>query len=228
MIDLHDINKKSPEIVLRGEYGITIGDSLIIAPNAKNGKIVILFDNDKQLAAIAHFDNSEDVAENITDILNEMRQLGSDIKGVKCSVMEKEEKSLKEKFQRSFKDQIKKVLEENDNSKEISHTIWSGNEFCNVVVNGNGDTLIDNSPEMMRAALNLLIFTIEGDERINRALDPELIKKLKKIKGSVSQEQINQMLQSSTQVLKQTPSSVIVKISGKKLDGKDHSQDHIH
>ena len=165
MIDLHNISQQKPEIVLRGEYGIAVGDSLIIAPNAKNGKIVILFDNSRQIAAIAHFDNAQKVTENLSNIFNEMRQLGSEISDVKCSVMEKEsEKTLKEKVQKNFKEKVEEALRENGNNKEASHTSWSGNDFCNVVLKGTGDVLIDNSPELMRAALNLLIFTVEGDE----------------------------------------------------------------
>ncbi len=227
MIDLHDIAKKNPEIILRGEFGVVIGDSLIVAPNAKNGKIIILFDTAKQMAAIAHFDSSENVEENVTNILNEMRQLGSEVKDVKCSVMEKEEKTLKEKIHKSFKDQVKNVLEENDNFHEVGHTSWSGNDFCNVVLNGNGDTLIDNSPELMRAALNLLIFTVEGDERLNRAMDPELVTKLKKIQGSVSRDVVNQVLLSSAKVLKQTPSTIIMQVEGQRLDGGT-SHEHTH
>ena len=192
MIDLNNISKEKPEIILRGEYGVVVGDSFIIAPNAKNGKIVILVDIENQIAAIAHFDNSEKVDENLSHVLNEMRQLGSEIKNVKCSLMEKEsEKTFKEKLQKSFKEKIEQVLKENGSDKEVSHTSWSGgNDFCNVVLKGTGDILIDNSPELMRAALNLLIFTLEGDERINNAMNPTLITELKKIKGSASRQMV--------------------------------------
>lgn len=215
MISLPDITKEKPEIVLRGEYGLVVGDSIIIAPNAKNGKIVILFDTSKQIAAIAHFDNAEKVEENLTNILNEMRHLGSEIKDSKCSIMEKESgHSLKEKVQKSFRDKVEDVLKENGNDKEINHTAWSGNDFCNVVLKGSGDILIDNTPEMMRAAMNLLIFTVEGDERLNNALNPSLITELKKIKGSASREAALNNLK----LLKQTPSSIFVKLNSAKLD----------
>ena len=41
MIDLKEILNKNPEVILRGEFGVVVGESLIVAPNAKNGKIVI-------------------------------------------------------------------------------------------------------------------------------------------------------------------------------------------
>ncbi|NBV05731.1 MAG: hypothetical protein EBS06_00640 [Proteobacteria bacterium] len=222
MIDLNNISKEKPEIILRGEYGIVVGDSFIIAPNAKNGKIVILVDIENQIAAIAHFDNSEKVNENLSHVLNEMRQLGSEIKDVKCSVMEKEsEKTFKEKLQKSFKEKIEQVLKENGNDKEVSHTSWSGNDFCNVVLKGTGDILIDNTPELMRAALNLLIFTLEGDERINNAMNPTLITELKKIKGSASR----QMALENLKLIKQTPSTIIIKLGNQKLD-EDQSKEN--
>ncbi len=221
MIDLNNITKEKPEIVLRGEYGIVVGDSLIIAPNAKNGKIVILFDTTKHIAAIAHFDNADKVEENLGNILGEMSELGSEAKDTKCSIMEKESgNSLKEKIQKSFKDKVEDFLQKNGNNKEVAHTSWSGNDFCNVVLKGNGEILIDNTPELMRAALNLLIFTLEGDERLNNALNPALITELKKIKGSASR----QAAMESLKLLKQTPSTIFVKLGVKQLDEK--SQDH--
>lgn len=217
MINLKDITKHKPEVVLRGEYGLVVGDSMIIVPNAKNGKIVILLDVSKQIAAIAHFDNAEKVEENLTNILNEMSQLGSEIKDAKCSIMEKESsRTLKEKVQKSFKDKIEAVLKENGNDKEINYTAWSGNDFCNVILKGDGEVLIDNSSELMRVAMNLLIFTVEGDERLNNALNPTLISELKKIKGSASKEAALNNLK----LLKQTPSSVFVKLDSLKLEGE--------
>ena len=221
MIDLQNITQRKPEIVLRGEYGIVVGDSAIIAPNAKNGKIVILFDTEKQIAAIAHFDNAEKVDENISNILDEMSQLGSEVKDTKCSIMEKESAhTLKEKIQKSFKEKVEEVLKKNGNTKEVSHTSWSGNDFCNVVLKGTGDILIDNSPELMRAALNLLIFTVEGDERLNNAMNPVLITELKKIKGSASRKAAIE----SMKLLKQTPSTIFVKLGVAQLDqSKSHN-----
>jgi len=214
MIDLTNITQKKPEIVLRGEYGIVVGDSLIIAPNAKNGKILILFDRAKQIAAIAHFDNSQKIEENLNNILNDMVDLGSDLKDIKCSIMEKESNhTLKDKIQKNFKEKVKDVLEEKGNKTEVNHTSWSGNDFCNVVLKGTGDVVIDNSPEMMRAALNLLIFTLEGDERLNIAMNPDLITELKKIKGSASRKAVLDNLQ----LLKQTPSAIFVKIGSVEL-----------
>ncbi len=221
MIDLKDINKQKPEIVLRGEYGIVVGDSLIVAPNAKNGKIIILFDTKKQIAAIAHFDNAEKVDENLSNILDEMSQLGSDVKDAKCSIMEKESAhTLKEKIQKNFKEKVEEVLKKNGNEREVNHTSWSGNDFCNVVLKGTGDILIDNSPELMRAALNLLIFTIEGDERLNNALNPALITELKKIKGSASKKAATENMT----LLKQTPSTIFVKLATEQLEDKAKTQ----
>lgn len=225
MIDLQNIIKQKPEVVLRGEYGLVVGDSIIIAPNAKNGKIVILFDSAKQIAAIAHFDSSDKVEENLTNILAEMNQLGSETKDTKCSVMEKESgHSLKEKIQKSFKERIEAVLKENGNEGEINHTTWSGNDFCNVVLTGSGEILIDNTPELMRAAMNMLIFAVEGDERLNNALNPALISELKKIKGSASKE----IALKNLQLLKQTPSSIFVKLDSVKLDNKNQEQNFQH
>lgn len=222
MIDLHNIATVKPEIVLRGEYGLVSGNNIIILPNAKNGKIVILFDTEKQIAAIAHFDGADKVEENLNNILNDMRQLGSEIKSTKCNVMEKEfEKSFKEKLQKSFKERVEDVLRHNNNNEEVGHTSWSGNDFCNIVLKGSGDILIDNSPELMRAALNLLIFTVEGDARLNSALDPALITTLKKIKGSASLEQVMENLK----MIKQTPSSVFVKMESEQLN---HSSKDLH
>lgn len=222
MIDLNKVTQNKPEIILRGEYGIVAGDSLIIAPNAKNGKIVILFDAEKQIAAIAHFDNAEKAEENLINIFNEMRNLGSEIKDAKCSVMEKDsEKTFKEKVQKSFKEKVEDALKDNGNDHDVNYTSWSGNDFCNVVLNGRGDVLIDNSPELMRAALNLLIFTAEGDERLNSALNPALITELKKIKGSTSRstEVINLKL------IRQTPSTIFIKLGDEQLD-KSKSEQH--
>ena len=213
MIDLHNISQQKPEIVLRGEFGIVSGDSLIIAPNAKNGKIVILVDPAKQIAAVAHFDNATKVEENMNNIFGEMKNLGSEIKDLQCNVMEKEsEKTFKEKIQKSFKEKVADALGENGNDQEVDYTSWSGNDFCNVVLKGTGDLLIDNSSELMRTTLNLLIFTAEGDARLNNAMNPALIIELKKIKGSAikrtnNEESIN------IQVLQQTKSMILSKVS---------------
>ncbi|MDX2082708.1 MAG: hypothetical protein SFV53_01805 [Rickettsiales bacterium] len=223
MIDLHNISQQKPEIVLRGEYGIIVGDSLIIAPNAKNGKIVIMIDAEKQIAAIAHFDAAQKVEENMTNILNDMRKIGSEISEVKCSIMEKESHpTLIEKVQKSFKEKVEEVLQENGNDQKVNHTLWSGNDFCNVVLRGDGDIMIDNSSELMRAALNLLIFTTEGDERLNNALNPTLITELKKIKGSASaRASLN-----NVKLIKQTPSTVFLKLSSETLEGKNKSKEN--
>lgn len=220
MIDLHNISQQKPEIVLRGEFGIVSGDSLIIAPNAKNGKIVTLLDLTKQIAAVAHFDNAAKVEENMNNIFGEMKNLGSEIKDLQCNVMEKEsEKTFKEKVQKSFKEKVSDALRKNNNDQEVGHTSWSGNDFCNVVLKGTGDLLIDNSSELMRAALNLLIFTAEGDARLNNAMNPALIIELKKIKGSAikrtkAEKSIN------IQILQKTKSTILSKIGavfGKKM-----------
>ncbi len=214
MIDLSNIAHKNPEVVLRGEYGLAVGDGLIIAPNAKNGKILILLDTSKQIAAIAHFDNADKLEQNMNNIFNEMRLLGSDIKDVSCSVMEKESgHSFTEKLHKTFKEKVEKELKENSNHKEVNHTSWSGNDFCNVVLKGSGDILIDNSPELMRAALNLLIFSIKGDERLNNAMNPALVSELQKIKGSASEQQALENMQ----LLKQTPSTIFVKLGSEAL-----------
>ena len=85
---------------------------------------------------------------------------------------------------------------------------------------GTGDILIDNSPELMRAALNLLIFTVEGDERLNNAMNPVLITELKKIKGSASRKAAIE----SMKLLKQTPSTIFVKLGVAQLDqSKSHN-----
>ncbi len=210
MIDLTNITEHRPDVVLRGEFGITSGDSMIIAPNAKNGKIVVFIDAHKQVASIAHFDSAEKVEENISRIVDEMKNLGCDLKDVKCSIMEKDsEKTFFEKVQKSFKDKVEDYLKENGNDHEIAHTSWSGNDFCNVILKGTGDLMIDNSSQIMRAAMNLLIFTIEGDNRLKEALDPALITELKKVKSSASRSSKVE----EVKIIKETPSTVFLKLS---------------
>ncbi len=110
MINLINITEHKPDIILRGEFGIANKESVIIAPNAKNGKIVVMIDDAKQIAAIAHFDSSEKVNENIDLILQDMKSMGAEIKDIKCSIMEKnEEKSFLGIVQKSFKEKVQKL-----------------------------------------------------------------------------------------------------------------------
>ncbi len=215
MINLINITEHKPDIILRGEFGIANKESVIIAPNAKNGKIVVMIDDAKQIAAIAHFDSSEKVNENIDLILQDMKSMGAEIKDIKCSIMEKnEEKSFLGIVQKSFKEKVQESLQSNGNEQQIGHTSWSGNDFCNVVLKGNGDLLIDNSRELMRAAMNLLMFTVEGDNRLKNALDPALITDLKKVKSSkVTNNEVEIIKTDEPNIIKQTPSTVFLKLS---------------
>jgi hypothetical protein len=218
MIDLKEILNKNPEVILRGEFGVVVGESLIVAPNAKNGKIVIFFDQKNQIAAVSHFDSSEKLSENLTDIFQELTELGSDVKDLSTTILEKAvQKSFIDRLQKDFKDKVVDFLQQNNNQSQPNYTSWSGNDVCNVVVNGCGKILIDQTPELMRALLNQLIFSVDGDERITSAMDSETIQKLKKIKNSATKQQIIQNIE----LMKKTPSSVIVKFNADKVIQKD-------
>lgn len=90
MINLSNIAIAQPLIILRGEYGIIKGDDALIAsPNAKNGIVLILFDQKNKITAMAHFDNENNLEENFEKIFNELIEAGADIKNLKCNLMSK-------------------------------------------------------------------------------------------------------------------------------------------
>lgn len=94
MINLFDGDTPQPLIILRGEYGIIRGDNSIIAsPNAKSGVIVILSDPENKIAALAHFDEEQDLKATIEKIISEMVELGANIQNIKCNLTENDQRN---------------------------------------------------------------------------------------------------------------------------------------
>jgi chemotaxis receptor (MCP) glutamine deamidase CheD len=90
MINLSDISSSHPLIILRGEYGVVKGEDILIAsPNAKNGIILIMFDQENKITAMAHFDSEDNLEENVEKVFNDIIEAGAEIKNLKCHLMSK-------------------------------------------------------------------------------------------------------------------------------------------
>lgn len=94
MINLSELASSQPLIILRGEYGVIIGENALIAsPNPKNGVLLVLSDSKNKITAMGHFDSEKNIEENLEKILEEMSKSGADILNLKCNLIENDRTS---------------------------------------------------------------------------------------------------------------------------------------
>ncbi len=167
------IANKTVLVILRQEFATTTNsDSIISSPNAKNGTILTITDEAREVTTMAHLDNNETLAEDFEIIINDFTQNGGDIENAKCNLMGKKPYV-----------QLEKIL--NKRKIKFDKETWSGTHSYIVEAFYDGRISITNDPEKSRQIITGLLFDEkqDGESRINQAMSNQPINLTKIIRG---------------------------------------------
>lgn len=157
-----------PFVILRGEYAVLKGEGAsIAAPNATNGTVVLLCDEENKIVSVAHLDGEENLAENLQKIFDDLAQAGADFRNLKCTIMSKNSDLALEKAL-SLRGLV------------VDNQTWGGTHAYNVVAGVSGDIAVDNSSDSMRKYFNQVLFEPGGEKRLAAAMSGQIVELTRK------------------------------------------------